>query len=191
MRKHFALMATVAALAVTPALAQTTQNKDSQTAPQAQPSTQAPSDMNKSIDAKPMDSAKSTSTQAMPAEKFVDMQTSGQWLASDLMGLNVVGSNNESIGEVSDFLVDEQGNILAAIVGVGGFLGIGQKDVGISFETLAISRDKDGDPVARLTLTKQELEEAPAFKKAEATRSAERPTPSTSPAAKPAAPRNN
>jgi sporulation protein YlmC with PRC-barrel domain len=194
MRKHIALMATVAALAVTPALAQTTTpNKDSQTAPQAQPSTQAPSDMNKSMDAKPMDRAKSTSTQAMPAEKFVDMQASGQWLASDLMGLNVVGSNNESIGSVSDLLVDEDGNIHAAVVGVGGFLGIGQKNVAISFESLDIATDKNGDPQARLTLTKEELESAPDFKtaaaaKAEAQRQS---SPATSPATKPVAPRNN
>jgi hypothetical protein len=194
MRKHIALMATVAALAVTPALAQTTTpNKDSQTAPQAQPSTQAPSDMNKSMDAKPMDSAKSTSTQTMPGEKFVDMQTSGQWLASDLMGLNVVGSSNESIGEVSDFLVDEQGNILAAVVGVGGFLGIGQKSVAISFEAFDIASDKDGNPEARLTLTKEELESAPAFKTAAAAKSEalRQQSPATSPATKPVAPRNN
>ena len=194
MRKHIALMATVAALAVTPALAQTTTpNKDSQPAPQAQPSTQAPSDMNKSMDAKPMDSAKSTSTQAMPAEKFVDMQASGQWLASDLMGLNVVGSNNESIGEVSDLLVDEDGNIHAAVVGVGGFLGIGQKSVAISFEAFDIASDKNGNPEARLTLTKEELESAPAFKSAAAAKSEalRQQSPATSPATKPAAPRNN
>src|SRR5690606_5370753 len=112
------------------------------------------------------------STQAMPAEKFVDMQASGQWLASDLMGLNVVGSNNENIGSVSDLLVDENGSIHAAIVGVGGFLGIGQKDVAISFESFNITRDEDGDPEARLTLTKEELENAPEFKKAENTRAA-------------------
>jgi hypothetical protein len=194
MRKHIALMATVAALAVTPALAQTTTpNKDSQPAPQAQPSTQAPSDMNKSMDAKPMDSAKSTSTQAMPAEKFVNVQTSDQWLASDLMGLNVVGSSNESIGEISDFLVDEEGKILAAVVGVGGFLGIGQKSVAISFEAFDIASDKNGNPEARLTLTKEELESAPAFKSAAAAKSeAQRPqSPATSPATKPVAPRNN
>jgi hypothetical protein len=198
MRKHFALMATVAALAVTPALAQTDmQKQNSQTAPQAQPSTQAPSgtqapsDMNKSTDSKSMDATRSTSTRAMPAEKFVDMQASGQWLASDLMGLNVVGSNNESIGEVSDLLVDEQGNILAAVVGVGGFLGIGQKDVAISFETLNIAMNKDGDPEARLTLTKEELEGAPEFKTADSAKadSQRTTTPATSPATKPA-PRN-
>jgi hypothetical protein len=191
MRKHLALFTTVAALAISPALAQTNMPKqDSQTAPQAQPSTQAPSDMKSMDSTRPMDATKSTSTRTMPAEKFVDMQASGQWLASDLMGLNVVGSNNESIGEVSDFLVDENGNILAAVVGVGGFLGIGQKDVAISFETLSISRDKDGDPIARLTLTKQELESAPAFKTAEAAKTESRATsPATTPATKPA-PRN-
>jgi hypothetical protein len=188
MRKHFALMATVAALAVTPALAQTTTPKqDSQPAPQAQPSTQAPS----GTQAPSATTAQTPSSKAMSAEKFVDMQASGQWLASDLMGLNVVGSNNESIGEISDLLVDEEGNILAAVVGVGGFLGIGQKNVAISFDAFDITRDKDGDPQARLTLTKQELEKAPEFKKAENTRSAaQRPAaPATSPA-KPAAPRN-
>jgi hypothetical protein len=161
MRKHIALMATVAALAVTPALAQTTTpNKDSQPAPQAQPSTQAPSDMNKSMDAKPMDSSKSSSTQAAPAEKFVNVQTSDQWLASDLMGLNVVGSSNESIGEISDFLVDEEGKILAAVVGVGGFLGIGERNVALELSQLSVDAGEDGDLVTRMT--KEQLEALPA-----------------------------
>jgi sporulation protein YlmC with PRC-barrel domain len=181
MRKHLALMATVAALAVSPALAQTTQEKqDSQPAPQAQPSTQAPS----GTQAPAATTTQTPSTQAMPAERFVDMQASGQWLASDLMGLNVVGSNNENIGSVSDLLVDEEGNIHAAIVGVGGFLGIGQKNVASSFETFDIARDENGNPEARLALTKEELENAPEFKKAERPRAAARP------ANPPATPRN-
>ena len=183
MRKHIALMATVAALAVSPALAQTTQEKqDSQRAPQAQPSTQAPS----GTQAPAATTTQAPAKGAMSSERFVDMQASGQWLVSDLMSLNVVGANNENIGSVSDMLVDEEGNIHAVIVGVGGFLGIGQKDVAISYESFNITRDKDGDPEARLTLTKEELENAPAFKKAENPRAASRPaTP-----AKPANPRN-
>ena len=181
-RKHFALMATVATLAVSPALAQTTMEKQDSQRTQAQPSTQAPS----GTQAPAATTTQTPSNQAMPAERFVDMQASGQWLASDLMGLNVVGSNNENIGEVSDLLVDEEGNIHAAIVGVGGFLGIGQKDVAISYKSFNITRDEDGDAEARLTLTKEELENAPAFKKAENPRAASRPaTP-----AKPANPRN-
>ena len=197
MRKQIALMATVAALAISPALAQTTPpNQDMKTTPQAQPmpqgqTTQSPS-TTPSASPSTMPSTKAASSdKAMSADKFVNTQASGQWLASDLIGLTVVGSNNESIGSVSDLLVDEDGNILAAVVGVGGFLGIGQKNVAISFDAFDITRDKDGDAQGRLTLTKKELESAPEFKSAEAARSAaDRPaTPATKPAT-PATPRN-
>jgi hypothetical protein len=124
-------------------------------------------------------------------EKFVNTQTSGQWLASDIMGMNVLGAKDEKIGTVSDLLMDDDGNLLAAVVGVGGFLGIGQKNVAITFDTLNISADKDGDPQAKLTLTKEELESAPEFKTAAAVKSeSQRPaTPASNPA-KPATPRN-
>jgi hypothetical protein len=62
----------------------------------------------------------------------------GQIMGSDLRGTRVYGSNNESIGDISDLLLDRQGRIVAAIVGVGGFLGIGQKDVAVPFEALEI-----------------------------------------------------
>jgi sporulation protein YlmC with PRC-barrel domain len=146
MRKHIALMATVAALAVSPALAQTTHGKAGLAAGAAGAAFDPGSVRNTGSGGRRP--RRTPSTQAMPAERFVDMQASGQWLASDLMGLNVVGSNNENIGSVSDLLVDEEGNIHAAIVGVGGFLGIGQKDVAISFESFNITRDEDGDPEA-------------------------------------------
>ena len=101
----------------------------------------------------------------MTGQQFVNTQTSGQWLASDMIGMEVVGSNNEDIGSVSDLLVDNEGNILAAVVGVGGFLGIGQKNVAITFDALNLT-NKDGEPAASLTLTKEELEGAPEFKSA-------------------------
>src|SRR5215212_6883500 len=62
----------------------------------------------------------------------------GQIMGSDLRGTRVYGSNNESIGDISDLLLDRQGRIVAAIIGVGGFLGIGQKDVAVPFEALEI-----------------------------------------------------
>jgi sporulation protein YlmC with PRC-barrel domain len=184
MRKELALYATVAALAVAPAFAQSNMQQDrQQPAPQAQPSQPSTS--------APSSASPSTTTQApkaMTGEKFVDMQASGQWLSSDLIGMNVIGSKNETIGSVSDLLVDGEGNIVAAIIGVGGFLGIGQKNVAVSFDTLNVAADKDGDPEARLTLTKEELENAPAFKTLADTKSASQ-RPST-PASKPATPRN-
>ena len=201
MRKQIALFTTVAALAVTPALAQTsTQDKDKQpAAPQAQPSTppsggssaQSPSSSSPSATSpSKMDDKSAAAPKAGAGEKFVNTQMSGQWLASDIMGMNVVGSKDEKIGSVSDLLVDKDGNILAAVVGVGGFLGIGQKNVAITFDTLQIAADKDGDPQAKLTLTKEELENAPEFKTAAAAKSEAQRKTSPSPATKPAAPRN-
>jgi hypothetical protein len=195
MRNQLVLFTTVAALAVAPALAQTNMQDKTQPAPQAQPSqpsTSAPSSASPSTSSEMPKASTSAQTQKpMTGEKFVNTQASGQWLGSDLIGMSVVGSKNENIGTVSDLLIDGQGNIVAAVIGVGGFLGIGQKDVAISFDTLNVAADKDGDPEARLTLTKEELESAPEFKTmADAKATSNRQSAPSSPASKPATPRN-
>jgi hypothetical protein len=198
MRKQLALLTTVAALAITPALAQSPQSApEKNPAPQAQPSTPpagAPSSAQSPSTSSPsatspstMQNKSATAPKAGAGEKFVNTQTSGQWLASDIMGMNVLGAKEEKIGSVSDLLMDQDGNVLAAVVGVGGFLGIGQKNVAIAFDTMNISADKDGDPQAKLTLTKEELENAPEFKTAAAVKSeSQRPATPSSPATKPA-----
>jgi sporulation protein YlmC with PRC-barrel domain len=59
-------------------------------------------------------------------------------LSSDLEDTTVYGANNEAIGEISDVLIDRNGKVVAVIIGVGGFLGIGEKDVAVPFEALEI-----------------------------------------------------
>jgi sporulation protein YlmC with PRC-barrel domain len=59
-----------------------------------------------------------------------------QIMASDLIGTRVVSANNESIGDINDVIVDRNGQVMAAVVGVGGFLGIGEKDVAVPFKSL-------------------------------------------------------
>jgi len=59
-----------------------------------------------------------------------------QMMASDLIGTRVVSTNNESIGDINDVIVDRNGQVMAVIVGVGGFLGIGEKDVAVPFNSL-------------------------------------------------------
>src|SRR5919112_3964216 len=54
--------------------------------------------------------------------------------ASQLMGIDVYGGDNQKIGDIDEVLVDRQGKIHGVVVGVGGFLGIGQKDVAIPFD---------------------------------------------------------
>jgi hypothetical protein len=63
----------------------------------------------------------------------------GQMLASDIRGTRVRGGEGEDIGEIADILIDRDGRVAALIVGVGGFLGIGEKYVAIplqAFETV-------------------------------------------------------
>lgn len=58
----------------------------------------------------------------------------GTWRASQLMGVDIYGPNNEKVGDVTEVLIDQSGKITAVTVGVGGFLGIGTKDVAVKFE---------------------------------------------------------
>lgn len=75
--------------------------------------------------------AASSPTASTSSAKFVTAQKADQWLASKLKGTDVLGPNNEKVGDVNDVLLDRSGKIDAFIVGVGGFLGIGEKDVAI------------------------------------------------------------
>ena len=61
--------------------------------------------------------------------QFITQEKAGQWRASKLRGLNVYNNNNEKIGDINELLVDGTGKIQAVVIGVGGFLGMGEHDV--------------------------------------------------------------
>jgi PRC-barrel domain protein len=87
-------------------------------------------------------------------------------LASQLIGETVYASeaeNAETIGEVNDLIVANDGDVDAAVIGVGGFLGVGEKNVAVSFDSLKLVTDKDGDRFVVLEATKEELQKAPDF----------------------------
>ena len=60
----------------------------------------------------------------------------GNWRASKVVGLNVYNDSNESLGSINDLLTDKSGNIKAVIIGVGGFLGVGEHLVAIPFDKI-------------------------------------------------------
>src|SRR3954468_708930 len=70
------------------------------------------------------------------AGKFMTQQSATQWRASKLVGLSVYSTNNERIGDVNDVLLDRSGNAEAVVIGVGGFLGIGEKDVAVPYKSV-------------------------------------------------------
>jgi sporulation protein YlmC with PRC-barrel domain len=63
-----------------------------------------------------------------------DSSYQGNWRSSKMVGLSVYNDNNESIGSVNDLLADKSGNIKAVVIGVGGFLGVGEHLVAVPFD---------------------------------------------------------
>jgi hypothetical protein len=73
---------------------------------------------------------------------FVTVPLTGAWRVSDLEGKNVEDANGDNIGDITDVLVNERGEVIAVLVGVGGFLGIGQKNVAVSMSALEFGPGK-------------------------------------------------
>jgi hypothetical protein len=96
---------------------------------------------------------------------FIDKQQASDWRGSKVIGSTVYGPDNASIGEVNDVLLGSDGKIRAAVIGVGGFLGVGQKNVAIPFEQLNISAKPDSSSIQKITVsfTKDQLKSAPTF----------------------------
>ena len=65
-----------------------------------------------------------------------DSMYHGTWRTSKVVGLSVYNDGNESLGSINDLLMDKSGNIKAAVIGIGGFLGVGEHLVAVSFDKL-------------------------------------------------------
>jgi sporulation protein YlmC with PRC-barrel domain len=103
----------------------------------------------------------------MTGRSVVTSPSSSYWLASNIYKANVYDPSENKIGDVSDLIIDNDGNVTAAVISVGGFLGIGEKDVEIPFKELKISV-RGGKDWLTLNRTKDELKLAPTYdKKAE------------------------
>ena len=94
-----------------------------------------------------------------------DKMTTGEISASQLLDESVLNEANESVGDVNDIILDSSGKISSVIVGVGGFLGIGEKDVALSFDQLSFAQDKDNNLVVTTKATKESLQAAPQYVK--------------------------
>ncbi|HEU4475338.1 MAG TPA: PRC-barrel domain-containing protein [Methyloceanibacter sp.] len=75
---------------------------------------------------------------------------------------DVYDTQDNKIGTVTDILLDPEGRISAVIVGVGGFLGLGQKDVAVPFNALKVA-EKNNDRYLVMNTTKEALESAPGY----------------------------
>jgi sporulation protein YlmC with PRC-barrel domain len=100
-----------------------------------------------------------------PEQTIIPEQAETELLAEDLMGTEVFGPDGEQVGEVEDLIFDEQEKITGVVVGVGGFLGRGRKEVGLNWEQAKLAEDPDtSTKMITINMTKAELEAAPDFK---------------------------
>ena len=60
----------------------------------------------------------------------------GEWQASKLIHMNVYNGQNQKIGDIKELMLDKSGKIANVVIGVGGFLGMGEHDVAVSFDRL-------------------------------------------------------
>ena len=106
-----------------------------------------------------------TAMNAATGETFLTQQSANEWRATKLVGTTVVGPDDASIGDVNELLLEGNGQIKAAVIGVGGFLGIGEKNVAIPFKSLVITHAQDSDKIGKISVafTKDQLTNAPTF----------------------------
>jgi sporulation protein YlmC with PRC-barrel domain len=75
-----------------------------------------------------------TTDRANTTTTLSDSSLQGDWRASKVVGLAVYNDNNDSVGTINDLLMDKGGNIKAVVLGVGGFLGVGEHLVAVPFD---------------------------------------------------------
>jgi sporulation protein YlmC with PRC-barrel domain len=108
LKKHMAACLVTTALLAAPALAQTSSGS----------------------------SGSGASSAAASSGKFLSEEKPNQWRASKLVGVDVYGPNKEKVGDINEVLIDRNGKAEAIVIGVGGFLGIGEKNVALPFSAV-------------------------------------------------------
>jgi sporulation protein YlmC with PRC-barrel domain len=144
MKKTLSTMAAAAVLvastAAAPVFAQTTPAAPATTAP-ASPAAPSAATTAPAVDA------------SSAAGTYLTQQAENQISANDYIGKSVYNANNESIGSINDLIFEDQGGVVAAVIGVGGFLGIAEKDVAVPIEKVTMTRDAANNNEVRLTTT--------------------------------------
>lgn len=145
MKIHAASVALCALLLAAPVLAQTTTQEKTTPTPEVKaPSTTAP---------------------APGADIQYYRTETGEFRASKLVGQFVKNSAGETIGDINEIIVTKDGKVAAAVIGVGGFLGMGEHEVAVSFPSLNLTRDANDNVVVLLpAATKEGLKAAPEWK---------------------------
>lgn len=149
----YALVTPVIALGAGSVLAQQTTDK-----------TTTQTDQNKQRTMQPDADRKNAYGQSKQKQDYLSSVPANGSHASHLIGADVQTANNEDIGDVSDLIIGGDGQVMAIVVSVGGFLGMGEKDVAIGWDHVTRTGTAD-DLELRVEVTRDELKAAPKFEK--------------------------
>jgi sporulation protein YlmC with PRC-barrel domain len=105
----------------------------------------------------------STTAPSTPTVSTGDFNADGQMSANAIIGASVKNSNNDTVGKVQDAYLDNSGEIKEIIVSVGGFLGVGTKNVAVHWSDIKFSRS-DNSVVLKTNWTKDSLKAMPDYK---------------------------
>jgi sporulation protein YlmC with PRC-barrel domain len=133
--------------------------------------------------------APSPSPSPAPADRTVstgDFNAKGDMAASALIGTKVRNANKESIGRINDIYLDKDAKVTDVVISVGGFLGVGSKDVAVKWSDITIGQE-DNSVVLTTSLTKEALMALTDYTTAERRKPAP-PETATAPPARPTAP---
>jgi sporulation protein YlmC with PRC-barrel domain len=87
----------------------------------------------------PMAMAQNTATS--PSTAAAPVSAAGQWRASKVIGVNIYNEQNDKIGDINDVILDSSGKIDGVIIGVGGFLGMGEHYVLMTMDKIKFSNE--------------------------------------------------
>jgi sporulation protein YlmC with PRC-barrel domain len=114
---------------------------------------------------RPAPAPAATEVPKTPVTGQILVQDSNTILAKDLIGLTVYAPDKVKIGSISDLILSKDAkSVEGFVIGVGGFLGIGEKSVALKMDRLQISQNGDGSVQLMMDVKKEELVNAPSFK---------------------------
>jgi hypothetical protein len=111
--------------------------------------------------------AEETEAPVEPVEGAITLQGENTVLANELLGATVFVEGDETAGDIADMIINLDGTVEGVVIGVGGFLGLGEKRVAVEASQLSIEMDENNQPRLFLNATREELEAAPEFTTAE------------------------
>jgi sporulation protein YlmC with PRC-barrel domain len=96
-------------------------------------------------------SAQTASNKTAATDSAASSHKEGDWRASKLVGVNVYNDANEKIGDINDVILDKSGKVENVVLGVGGFLGMGEHYVAVAYDKLKWSNEPPRSTTASTT----------------------------------------